>query len=88
MIEKCSESTGIIFVLYILDLFCINSQPHITDSLLAISIFFDELIIEIVGAKPAIPDMADIVISDFFKLYFSIEFITLVLFLNLFFIFL
>ena len=54
-IEKCSESTGMIFVLFKIDFFLIKFHPHIIDSLFAIAIFFVNLIILIVGSSPAIP---------------------------------
>ena len=66
--EKCSESKGIILVLYFFDSFFIKFQPQIIDSLLAIKSFFVDLIILIVGFKPAIPEIADIVISELFNL--------------------
>ena len=43
-IEKCSESTGIKFVLFFASFFLISPQAHIIDSLFAIAIFFVELI--------------------------------------------
>ena len=68
-IEKCSESIGVKIQLYFLSSFEINFHPQIILSLLAIKIFLENLIILIVGNKPAIPEMADTVISNliFFK---------------------
>ena len=40
-IEKCSESIGTKFVLFLFKFFLINSHPHINDSLLAIAKFFE-----------------------------------------------
>ena len=65
-IEKCSESIGITFVLYLEARLFIKCQPHIIDSLLASRIFLLLLVIIKVGSRPAIPGIADIVISDFF----------------------
>ena len=62
--EKCSESTGIIIVLFLFAVFSIKFHPHITDSLFAIKTFELNLIISIVGSSPAKPGIADIVISD------------------------
>ena len=67
-IEKCSESIGIILVLYFLASFFIRFHPQIIDSLFAIKIFFENLMILIVGSKPAIPGIAEIVISFLIKL--------------------
>ena len=39
-IEKCSESTGINLVLYLINSFLISFHPQIIDSLFAIKIFF------------------------------------------------
>ncbi len=50
--------------LYFLSSFEINFHPQIILSLLAISIFFENLIILIVGNNPAIPEIADTVISN------------------------
>ena len=50
--------------LYFLSSVKINFHPQIILSLLAISIFFENLIILIVGNKPAIPEIADTVISN------------------------
>ena len=51
-IEKCSESIGIILVLYFLEYLFINFQPQIIASLLAISNFLLDLTIFSVGFKP------------------------------------
>ena len=53
--EKCSESTGINSVLFLINSFFIKFHPHIIDSLLAIVIFFFYFIILIVGSKPSRP---------------------------------
>ena len=53
--EKCSESTGINFVLFFFNSFLIKFHPHIMDSLFAIAIFFVNLIIFKVGTNPSIP---------------------------------
>ena len=60
-IEKCSESTGINFVLLALSFFSIKFQAQIIDSLLAIAIVFVCLIISRVGCKPDRPEIPDIV---------------------------
>ena len=67
--EKCSESIETIFVEYFLAFFLIISQPHTMDSLFAIYKFLQYLIESIVGFKPAIPGIAEIVISFFFLNY-------------------
>ena len=64
--EKCSESTGIILVLCDLDKFLIKCQPQIIVSLFANKIFFEYLTNLIVGDKPAIPTIDEIVMSNFF----------------------
>ena len=46
--------------------FLINFQPHIIASLLAIKIFLLNFVITIVGKRPLIPGIEEIVISDFF----------------------
>ena len=66
--EKCSESTGIILVLCDLDKFLIKCQPQIIVSLFANKIFFEYLTNLIVGDKPAIPTIDEIVMSNFFFL--------------------
>ena len=53
-------------VLYLRAFFLIKSQPQMTDSLFAINIFLLNLIFRIVGFKPAIPGIAEIVISVLF----------------------
>ena len=60
-IEKCSESTGINFVLYLSISFFIKFHPHIIDSLFAIAILLEYLIIFNVGFKPFNPTIALIV---------------------------
>ena len=60
-IEKCSESTGIKFVLYFFSYLLIKDQPHIIDSLLAIAILLLNFIISKVGVSPSKPLMEDIV---------------------------
>jgi len=60
-IEKCSESTGMKLVLYLLSSFFIISQAHIIDSLFAIAIVFVCWIIFIVGTSPLKPLIALIV---------------------------
>ena len=75
IIEKCSESIGIILVLFFLAFFLIKFHPHITDSLFAINSFLLIFIISSVGSRPAIPGIADIVI-----LFFLLKFISLILF--------
>ena len=57
-IEKCSESTGINFVLFIFNWCLIKFHPQIIDYLFAIAILFVNLIIFSVGTKPSIPDIA------------------------------
>ena len=42
-----------------------NFQPQIILSLLAINIFFENLIMFKVGSKPAMPEIAAIVMSNF-----------------------
>ena len=64
-IEKCSESIGINFVLFFFSSFDINFQAQIILSLFAIKIFFENLIILRVGIRPAIPEIAEMVISNF-----------------------
>ena len=59
--EKCSESTGINFVLFFINSLLIKFQAQIIDSLLAIAIFLVNFIISTVGFNPANPDIADIV---------------------------
>ena len=59
--EKCSESTGINFVLLFFNAFKIKPQPQIIDSLFAIAISFVNLIIFNVGSKPYIPTIELIV---------------------------
>ena len=54
-IEKCSESTGVNFVLCLFNSFSIKSHPHIIASLFAIAIFFVYFIISTVGFRPCIP---------------------------------
>ena len=56
--EKCSESIGINSVLYFFNLFLINAQPQIIDSLFAIHILLVNSIISIVGLKPSNPEIA------------------------------
>ena len=56
-IEKCSESTGINFVLNFLRSFLLRFHPQMIASLFAIAIFFVYLIILIVGSSPCIPDI-------------------------------
>ena len=61
IIEKCSESTGTISVLYFLiSLFKIG-HPHIIVSLFAKATFLLILMASIVGCNPANPTTADIV---------------------------
>ena len=60
-IEKCSESTGIICVLFKIDFFFIKFHPQIIDSLFAIANYFVYLIIFKVGFKPANPTIEFIV---------------------------
>ena len=50
--EKCSESTGINFVLFFFKFLFIKFQPQIIASLLAIAIVLLYLIISIVGLRP------------------------------------
>ena len=64
--EKCSESIGIILVLYLFPSLLIICQPQIIDSLFARSIFLLFLVKLIVGSNPAIPGIDDIVMSIFF----------------------
>ena len=64
-IEKCSESNGIKFVLFLVSSLFKNFQPQIIDSLLAIARFFVYFIILIEGSSPSIPDIAFIVKYDF-----------------------
>ena len=54
-IEKCSESIGMNFVLFLFNAILINGQPQIIDSLFAIAMFLVYLIISSVGFKPSIP---------------------------------
>ena len=56
-IEKCSESTGINLVLFLINFFSIRFHAQIIDSLFAIAITFVCLIIFNVGSKPLIPTM-------------------------------
>ena len=85
-IEKCSESTGTISDLYLSEFFLIKSQPQIIDSLFAINIFLLFFIIEIVGFKPAIPGIAETVISIFFLSLIESKLLSIkvLLFLNFF----
>ena len=81
---------GIILVLFFKDIFLIKSQPHIIASLLAIRIFLLFFIKSMVNFKPAIPGIAVIVMSEYFRsLSFNSksEIIVVLLYLNLFFIF-
>ena len=64
IIEKCSESIGIIFVLFFTEKFLIKFHPQIIASLLAKSNFLVNLINAKVGTKPAIPGIAEIEMSD------------------------
>ena len=64
-IEKCSESIGTKEQLFFFNSLLINFHPQIILSLLAIKIFLENLIIFKVGSKPAIPEIAAIVISNF-----------------------
>ena len=57
-IEKCSESTGINLTLNLFNSFFINYHPQIIDSLLAIAIFFVNLIIFKLGLNPSKPEIA------------------------------
>ena len=57
-IEKCSESTGINLTLNLFNSFFINDHPQIIDSLLAIAIFFVNLIIFKLGLNPSKPEIA------------------------------
>ena len=66
IIEKCSESTGIILVLFFFACWFKNFHPQIIDSLFAIKIFLLFLIICNVGSRPAIPGIDEIAISDLF----------------------
>ena len=50
------------------DVFFIRLQPQIIDSLLAKRTFLLNFVIIIVGSRPLIPGIAEIVISDFFNL--------------------
>ena len=65
IIDKCSESMGIIFTLYFLDSFFIRFQPQIIDSLFAIKSFWLFFIKSKVGFKPSIPGIAVIKILEF-----------------------
>ena len=56
-IEKCSESTGINLVLFLINFLLIKFHPHIIASLFAIAIFLVNFIILIVGSKPSIPEI-------------------------------
>ena len=58
-----------------------NFQPQIILSLLAINIFFENLIIFKVGSKPAIPEIAAIVMSNFIFFNKFKSFIIIILFL-------
>ena len=84
-IEKCSESIGIILVLVFKEVFFNKFQPQIIDSLFAIRIFLLILIMEIVGCNPAIPGIAETVISDFFFNFIELKLfnIFILFFLNL-----
>ena len=64
-IEKCSESMGTNSVLYLIEFFFIRFQPQIIASLFAKRIFLLILVNNIVGSKPAIPGIADTVMSTF-----------------------
>ena len=69
--EKCSESIGTNLTLCFFDALFINFQPHIIDSLFANN---NTLLIEmnlIVGSKPAMPGIAQIVKSTFFSTFFK-----------------
>ena len=68
-IEKCSESIGMICVFVFFALVLIKFHPQIIDSLFAINILLVNFIILIVGSKPAIPGIAEIVNSDFLKVF-------------------
>ena len=58
-----------------------NFQPQIILSLLAINIFLENLIIFKVGSKPAIPEIAAIVMSNFIFFNKFKSFIIIILFL-------
>ena len=58
--EKCSESTGKKFVLNLFNSSLIKFHPQIIASLLAIAIFFEDLIIFSVGSSPFKPDIEHI----------------------------
>ena len=64
-----------IFALYFIVSFLIKGHPQIIDSLFATKIFLLNFTIAIVGARPSIPGIAVIVISDLL-----IEFLKLKLF--------
>ena len=87
-IEKCSESIGVKEQLYFLISLKINFQPQIMLSLFAIKILFENLIIFNVGNKPAIPEIAETVMSNliFFNKFKSLIMIIL-FFLQKYFIF-
>ena len=63
-IEKCSESMGSISVLFFLEIDLKICQPHIILSLLASKTFLLLLTKLIVGSRPAIPTIEEIVISN------------------------
>ena len=64
LIEKCSESIGNNFVLLILEIFFKICQPQIILSLLASKTFLLFLMKYIVGSRPAMPTIAEMVISN------------------------
>jgi len=76
--EKCSESMGVNTQLCSLSSLSINFQPQIILSLFAIKIFFENLITFKVGKRPAIPEIAETVISN---LIFFNKFKSLIIFI-------
>ena len=66
-IEKCSESIGINFVLYLIAFLLIKFQPQTIDSLFAKRTFLLIFMKVSVGLRPAIPGIAETVTSIFFK---------------------
>jgi hypothetical protein len=77
-------------VLYLIDFFFIKFHPQIIASLFAKSIFLLIFVNNIVGSRPAIPGIADTVISIFLMCFSTLEIllrITIFLFLYFFLIF-
>ena len=63
-----------------MDSFLIKFHPQIIDSLFAISIFLLNLVINIVGKRPAIPGIDEIDISDLFLKFIFVKLFNILIF--------